>query len=49
MKEQKFKMILRVCKDTSLGVGKFTTILSVAFFGLATGIALFEDIKFGRG
>lgn len=45
MKENKFKILLRACKDTSLGVGKFTTILTLAAFSTAIGIALFEDIK----
>lgn len=47
MKENKFKILLRACKDTSLGVGKFTTILTLAAFSTAIGIALFEDIKWG--
>lgn len=47
MKENKFRILLKACKDASLGVGKFTTILTLGAFSTAVVIALFEDIRWG--
>lgn len=41
--------MLKAVKNTALSVGKFTTILSLAAFTVAIGIAGFEDFKSAAG